>query len=218
MMVNHSSSVQSSPHLPSAKSKQNLNRSTDMSVSNKFILLALSLVLTVAALNGCSRYQAGNDPASTATGSDKLDSGDGSSSDGIPTPCLKEADIANAVGFQVRVIRETTRSVGEHVSCNYQVTDDKATKLGAFVAINVAPASKGNEFLERVRSGAQTIAGKQAEAIDVGERGYAYGGNSMSEAAAIAGGRVYHVGMSSLERSIGDKKDALILILKKVIG
>lgn len=189
-----------------------------MKVLNKFILLALPLVLTTAVLNGCRGGQTGNQSATTATGSDKVDGGGGSSSDGIPTPCLKEADITNAIGFQVRVIRETTRSVGELVSCNYQVTDDKATKLGAFVAINVAPASKGNEFLERVRSGAQTIAGKQAEAIDVGERGYAYGGDSMSEAAAIAGGRVYHVGVSSLERSIGDKKDALILILKKIIS
>ena len=190
-----------------------------MKVLNKFILLALPLVLTTAALNGCRGGQAGNQSATTATGSNKVDGGGGSSSDGgIPTPCLKEADITSAIGFQVRVIRETTRSFGEQVSCNYQVTDDKAPKLGAFVAINVAPASKGNEFLERVRSGAQTIAGKQAEAIDVGERGYAYGGDSMSEAAAIAGGRVYHVGVSSLERSIGDKKDALILILKKVIS
>jgi hypothetical protein len=189
-----------------------------MRVSNKLILLALPLVLTTAALPGCSGGQPGNQSATTAAGSDKLDGGSGSSSDGIPTPCLKEADIANAVGFQVRVIRETTRAVGEHVSCNYQVTDDKATKLGAFVAINVAPASKGNEFLERVRSGALTMAGKQAESIDVGERGYAYGGASMSEAAAISGGRVYHVGVSSLERSIGDKKDAVCQILKKVIS
>jgi len=189
-----------------------------MKVLNKFILLALALLLTTAALNGCSRNQAGNQSATTATGSDKPDGGVGTSSDGIPAPCLNEADIGNAIGFQVRVVRETTRSVGEHVSCNYQVNDEKATKFGAFVAINVAPASKGDEFLERVRSGAQTIAGKQAEAIDVGERGYAYGGNSMSEAAALAGGRAYHVGVSSLEHSIGDKKDALIQILKKVIG
>ncbi len=189
-----------------------------MRVSNKFILLALPLVLTTAAFNGCSWGQPGDQSATTAAGSDKLDGDGGSSSDGIPTPCLKEVDISNAIGFQVRVIRETTRSVGQHVSCNYQVSDDQATKLGAFVAINVAPASKGDEFLERVRSGAKMIAGKQAEAIDVGERGYAYGGDSMSEAAAIAGGRVYHVGVSSLERSIGDKKDAVILILKKVIS
>ena len=189
-----------------------------MKFLNKFTLLVLPLVITTAALSGCRGGKDGNQSATTATGSEKLDDRGGSSSDGIPKPCLAEADIANAIGFQVRVIRETTRSVGEHVSCNYQVTDDKAAKLGAFVSINVAPASKGDEFLERVRSGAKTIAGKEAEVIDVGERGYAYGGASMSEAAAIAGGRAYHVGVSSLERSIGDKKDAVFEILKKVIS
>ena len=191
-----------------------------MKITNKLILFALVLALAAAALSACgSRDQAGNQSATTATGSDKPDGSGGSSSDGIPKPCLKEADIANAVGFQVGVMRgDMTRSFGEHVICTYQARD---AKLGdTFVSINVAPASKGNEVLEEVRSSAKTHLGKQAEAeaIDVGERGYAYGGAWNSEAAAIAGGRVYHVGVGSVNVKIGDKKAAVIRILKMMIG
>ena len=60
-------------------------------------------------------------------------------------------------------------------------------------------------------------AGAEPEAIKVGERGYAYGGGAKSEAGAVAGGRLYHAEVvSTASADIGDKKAALIEIVKKL--
>jgi len=51
----------------------------------------------------------------------------------------------------------------------------------------------------------------------VGERAYAWGSPSKSEAAALRASRVYHVDVTATT-PIGDRKAAVIAILRKVVG
>jgi hypothetical protein len=141
----------------------------------------------------------------------------GNSTGKLPEPCLGEAEVTEVVGFEVRVLREGTLSAGEHIVCAYQATD---ADLGAFISIVVAPASEGEQMLTEVRSAAKTFLGEQAEAeaIAVGERGYAYSSARSSAAAAVAGKRVYFVDVSAFGLgSIGVKEDAMIKLLTRVI-
>ena len=57
------------------------------------------------------------------------------------------------------------------------------------------------------------------EAISVGERGFAYGVGSKSEAAAVSGGRLYQAEvMSSASANLGDKKAGLTEIVRRLMG
>lgn len=192
-----------------------------MKIRNKSALFVFVLLLA-AVLSACSNGNAaGQKPALLTTGDDQnvlsSRSTPGGSTSGLPQPCLEAAEVTEAVGFEVQVLREGTLSAGEAVICAYQATD---TELGAFISIVVAPASESEQMLTEVRSAAKTFLGEDAEAetIDVGDGGYAYGSAHKSEAAAVAGARVYLVDISALgTASIGAKKDAMIEILTKVI-
>lgn len=190
-----------------------------MTIKNRsaFFVLVLSIA---AVLSACGNGNvAGQQQALLTTGSDQSISSNrstpGGSISSLPQPCLEAAEVTEVAGFEVQVLREGTLSAGETVICAYQATD---TELGAFISIVVAPASEGEQMLAEVRSAAKTLVGTQAEAINVGDGGYAYGSAHKSEAAAVAGARVYLVDVSVLGMaSIGAKKDAMIEILTKVI-
>lgn len=192
-----------------------------MKIRNKSTLLVFVLSLA-AVLSACSSGNAaGQQPALLTNESDQDVSSSrstpGGSTSSLPQPCLEAAEVTEAVGFEVQVLREGTLSSRDMVICAYQATD---TELGAFISIVVAPASESEQMLTEVRSAAKTFLGEEAEAeaIDVGERGYAYGSANKSEAAAVAGDRVYLVDVTSFAlASIGSKKDAIVEILKKVI-
>src|SRR6476620_7067826 len=91
--------------------------------------------------------------------------------------CPDAGFISTTIGFAVRSMPDASRSEPGTLLCAYQSTD-KAP--GAFVSIAVAPLSPGEDARAEIRG-----EGADAEPIDVGERGYAYGSASKSGAAAI---------------------------------
>jgi hypothetical protein len=137
---------------------------------------------------------------------------------GTAPTCPDASFISTTIGFTVRSMRDASRSAPGTLLCAYQATDPR---LGAFVSIAVAPLAAGEDAMSEIRAAARTILGAQADAqpIDVGERGYAYGSVSKSEAAAIRMSQVYHVDVTAAGTPrLGDKKDAVIAILRKVVG
>ena len=128
--------------------------------------------------------------------------------------CPDAAHVTQAVGFAVRDLPAGTRSHGEAQMCAYQSTD---ASQGAFVSISVQPADPQNDRVAELRSSAKLLAGADAEPIQVGEGGYAYGSGSKSEAAARQGGRVFHVEAMSTGESIGNKRDAVVALLEGLV-
>ncbi|HJU64318.1 MAG TPA: hypothetical protein VJ596_01515 [Gemmatimonadaceae bacterium] len=132
--------------------------------------------------------------------------------------CLAAAEVSRLVGLEVRAFPQGTRSYGPNVVCAYQATNQD---LGAFVTTVVGPAAGRDEVLTEMKESAKTFAGESAEleTVRVGDGGFAYGSSSKSEAAAVTGGRLYHAEISSTaSANIGDKKAALIEVLKKMMG
>ena len=137
---------------------------------------------------------------------------------GAASTCPDAAFISTTIGFTVRSMPGASRSAPGTLLCAYQATD---ARLGAFVSIAVAPLSPGEDAMSEIRAAARTILGEQADAqpIDVGERGYAYGSASKSEAAAIRMSQVYHVDVTAAGiPRLGDKREAVVAILRKVVG
>ncbi len=101
--------------------------------------------------------------------------------------------------------------------CAYQATD----LPGVYVSISVQPADADpdEDPIVQLRSAAKTLLGSQAEAerIEVGDGGFAYGSASRSEAAARRGNRVFHADIGSTGAGLGDKKAAAIALLQYVV-
>jgi len=123
--------------------------------------------------------------------------------------CPDAAYISTAIGFPVRAMPAPAAASPGTLLCGYRATD---TRLGAFVSIAMAPVAPGEDPMGEIQA-----AGMGAEPIDVGERAYAWGSPSKSEAAALRASRVYHVDVTATT-PIGDRKAAVIAILRKVVG
>src|SRR5262249_14385550 len=89
-----------------------------------------------------------------------------------------------------------------------------------FIELAGNPASLAEDTFRKVKQSVKIMNGDAAEAerIDVGSGGWAYGGNAGSEAAAADAGHVYHVTLHSGPLSnIGGQKDALVRVLKLMV-
>ena len=140
------------------------------------------------------------------------------SSGSTPPACLPAADVSSAAGLAVREFPQGSRTHGDTVVCAYQATDNE---LGVSVTTVVGPAAQSEDVFNEMRESVQLFLGANAEpeVIQVGERGYAYGSMSKSEAAAVSGGRLYHAEvLSSASADIGDRKDGMIEIVQKLAG
>jgi hypothetical protein len=177
----------------------------------RLIVVAVALILGAGEVAACSReHKSARQGATSAT----VDPDDGPG-----RSCLPAAEVTRVVGFPVQILVDT--SDGGNVACAYQATDPG--EEGTLVSIGVGPAEQADEVFEEVRSGAKVAHGQRAEAerINVGDRGYAYGSSSGSQAAAVARGRVYQVSiqlsMQSATPDTWDKKAAAIQLLQKLI-
>jgi hypothetical protein len=171
----------------------------------------LALLLAVAVLVGCGNEP---EPGNGAEGNPA----EGAPSASAPQGCLPETDVSSALGLEVREFRAGSRTSGDTAVCAYQGTDNT---LGVSVTTIVGPAERAEEVFGKMRQSATLFLGASAapEAVTVGERGFAYGGGSKSEAAAVAGGRLYHAEvMSTASANLGDKKAGLVEIVRKLIG
>lgn len=129
--------------------------------------------------------------------------------------CLGADQVTRTVGFPVQVLPQGTRSYGDTEICAYQAVEDQ----GVFVSLTAQPAGGEADPIARVRSGAKTLLGAQAEAdpVAIGDGGYAYGSGSKSEAAVRKGNRVYHADITASAGSTGDKKAAVIELLRQIV-
>ena len=168
-------------------------------------------LLLAAALVGCG---SGPDPDSgPETGGNS-----GASTASAAPGCLPEADVSSALGLGVREYRAGSQTHGDTAVCAYVGTDNT---LGASVTTIVGPAAQAEEVFGKMRQSASLFLGASAEpeAIPVGERGFAYGGGSKSEAAAVSGGRLYQAEVaSSASANLGDKKAGLVEIVRKLMA
>ena len=171
--------------------------------------------LTLAALAAAALPACGGraDSGDTAT------SGSASVATSNPsTTCLAAAEVSRAAGLEVREFPQGTRTQDNNTICAYQATNQA---LGAFVTTISSPADGSEEIFTRMRTSVKLFLGSNAapEAIPVGERGFAYGSSTKSEAAAVSNGRLYHAEvLSSASADIGDKKAGMIEIVRKMIS
>ena len=182
-----------------------------MQIPYKMIQAAPVLSLAVAVLGACDNRSGSGDGQDTG-GNAVVASNSPSST------CLAAADVSTAIGLAVREFPQGTRTSGNTVICAYQGNNQA---LGAIVTTIAGPAEQSEEVFTRMKESVKLFLGTSAEpeAIQVGERGYAYGSNSKSEAAAVSGGRAYHAEVvSTASANIGDKKAGMIEIVKKLMG
>ena len=132
----------------------------------------------------------------------------------VSSPCPPATEVGTMFGFDVRAL--TGKQYGDQLVCGYVDAKDEG---GATITATASPASEADTELDKIRSNVSTARpGAQTEKIPVGDRGEAYGSSSTSEAAAVSSGRFYHVKLVTNAGNVGDKKDAAIAMLKRMIG
>ena len=137
---------------------------------------------------------------------------------GTAGQCLTAEEVSDIVGVPLRVFEEGTQSAGDRWVCAYLNT---GAEINTTVSLAVLPASESNAEFADLQDAAKTLLGQdaEAEAIDVGEGGFAFESMDTSEAAAVAGGRVYHVELGEVgQANIANKKEVAIQLLRRMIG
>ena len=125
--------------------------------------------------------------------------------------CPSVKDVSTAAGFPVTL--KVAGGSQDSFDCVYELT---GRYRGTTIELTGNPASLAEDVFTKVKQSAKVMNGQGAEAerIDLGSGGWAYGGGG-GEAAAAGGGHVYHVALHSGPlSSIGDQKDAMVRILK----
>ena len=123
--------------------------------------------------------------------------------------CPTAAEVTESVGFPVKVFPQGTRAYGQAEMCAYQ----GASSANTMISISVQPYDANEDPIADLRASAKRLSGAEAERIDIGDGGYAYGSKSKSEAAARKGSRVYHAEIMGAP----DKKPAAVALLKRVV-
>jgi hypothetical protein len=129
--------------------------------------------------------------------------------------CPSFEDVSKAAGIPVTL--KVAGGSRDSFLCSYELT---GRYRGTSIELTGNPASLAEDVFSKVKQSVKVMNGDAAEAerIDVGLGGWAYGGDAGSEAAAADAGHVYHVTLHSGPlSSIGDQKDAMVGILKLMV-
>jgi hypothetical protein len=128
--------------------------------------------------------------------------------------CPTVEQLGAAAGFTVTFTQQIGRDADTWLGCQYQLT---GRYRGTFIMVTGEPASGADSIYGEMKQRVKSLNGQDAEAerLDLGSGGWAFGSDSKGEAAAVVGSHVYHaefgyVGLGSL----GDQKDAMIRVLK----
>ncbi|HKT60147.1 MAG TPA: hypothetical protein VJQ46_08860 [Gemmatimonadales bacterium] len=130
--------------------------------------------------------------------------------------CPSVAELSAAAGFEVTFSTSIGVTPDRWIACQYEMT---GRYRGNFVELTGQPASKADSVFGDLKRAAKGMKGIDAEAdrLDLGSGGWAYGSNSLSEAAAVVGTHVYHARMEYMGfNTIGDQKDAMVAVLKLI--
>lgn len=135
---------------------------------------------------------------------------------GARTPCPTVEQVGEAAGFPVTFTSSIGYTPDIWIVCQYQMT---GRHRGNFLQLTGDPAAKADSVFADMRQAVKGMNGVNAELdrIDIGSPGWAYGSNSLSEAAAVIGSHVWHARLEYLlSTSIGDQKEAMIRLVELV--
>ena len=127
--------------------------------------------------------------------------------------CLPEGVVGEIVEMPVRLVANLMKS---GALCGYQLQVDPTVSI----ELSVQPAQRADAVFEAIQSGAKITMGASAQAdrIEVGEGGWAYGSGSRSEAAAKADGKLYRARMTyPLSPTIPNQKDAMVRLITRMV-
>lgn len=130
------------------------------------------------------------------------------------SPCPSAEQVGQAAGFTLTFTQSLGGTPDTWMGCQYGLT---GRYHGTFITVTGEPASRADSIYGEMKEKVKAINGDKAEAdrLELGSGGWAFGGDSKGEAAAVVGSHVYHadfgyVGLASL----GDQKDAMVRVLK----
>ena len=178
-----------------------------MSRRLRSLSLVLFSVVAAAGLGACGDRASGETAAGGSAGKPA-----GSAKSACPTV----EQVGQAAGFQVTFSSSIGSSPDTWMACQYEMT---GRHRGNFLELFGDPASKADSVFGEMKQAVKGMKGidAQLDKIDVGTQGWAYGSNSLSEAATIAGSHVWHARLEYLmSNSIGDQKEAMVNVLKLV--
>jgi hypothetical protein len=180
--------------------------------------------LAAAALAGCG---AGGAAADSSDASQYVASGAASSAPspagdaGSAPKCFTAADVKSAMGIDVKDLTNGMRKYGEFWNCGY-VPANGTTFPGVSVQLTVAAAAEADATFDRLTRAMRIARGPaaQPDALQLGDRGMAYGTPSGAVAAAVAGDRLYIVETmyGTAGQAFRDKQDATVALLRKTMG
>jgi hypothetical protein len=133
-----------------------------------------------------------------------------------PSACPSVEQVGAAAGFPVTFAQSIGSDPDTWMICQYEMT---GRYRGTFVALTGEPASKAELVYTDIKRAVKGLKGQDAEAdrLDLGSGGWAYGSNSGGEAAAVVGSHVYHATLVHMGLgSVGDQKDAIVRVLKLI--
>jgi len=130
--------------------------------------------------------------------------------------CPSAADVSAAAGFEVTFTTSIGTSPDRQMACMYEMA---GRYRGTFLDLTGQPASEADSVFADIKRAVKGMKGIDAEAdrLDLGSGGWAYGSNSLSEAAAVVGSHVYHARLEYMAvTTIGDQKEAMVRVLKLI--
>lgn len=128
--------------------------------------------------------------------------------------CPTVEQVGAAAGFAVTFTQEIGRDPDTWIGCQYQLT---GRYRGTFILITGEPAAGADSIYAEMKQKVKALNGQDAEAdrLDLGSGGWAFGSDSKGEAAAVVGSHVYHAEFGYMGLgSLGDQKDAMVRVLK----
>jgi hypothetical protein len=177
-----------------------------MSRSSRSLRFVLFTTLATCALGACGDRASGQAGAAGSAGKP----GRSASSS-----CPSVEQMGQAAGFPVTLKQSIVTD--NWMGCSYEMT---GRYRGAGFVLTGEPAATADSVYAYVKQRVKEINGQDAEAerVNVGSGGWAFGADSKGEAAAVIGSHVYNVEFSdvALLRNLGDQKDAMIRVLKSM--
>lgn len=175
-----------------------------MKTANRSTLIAF-LLLTATALAACGGGSEGDDPQVTAEAGDQAPESAEPATEPGTDACPPEAEIVAMVGQPVQ-------SKPGGAMCFYETADFTAS-----VTIMRITPSQADQVEREMRDAAAPYSA-EVEAIDVGDRGHAWGSPGYGQGYAVSGDRGWMADVSVTTGAEGSKKDAVVRILEKMIG
>ena len=150
------------------------------------------LLLSLAAALAACGEAAGDDPRGAP---------------GPAVPCPSTADIETAVGYPVKQVSVPVDG------CMYELT---GRYRGVFVTLMYQPATRANDVFADIARGVKAKGNDaKPDSLKIGEGGWGYSSRSRREAAAVSGGRLYHVDMDiALFESLSLPEDAAVRVIE----